>query len=188
MQVGSCIAWEAKTLASSRTWRGAPSVTELSRELSPGCPSRDTVRGSTGHWPVGSELLRYTEGSVSMLRSLSEVVGGTGALHRMVFAGLMVAPEDTQAQGRALGLLISSGVFGAEGADVLWECGPQGRFTWAGCHCPCGVAHQVPRPWPGAPTRVIPCHSASCPGLPPETLLFSALSFLPVLVWYDFAL
>lgn len=52
-------------------------------------------------------------------RGLSEVVGGTGALHRMMFEGLTVAPEDAQSQGRAPGLLISSGMFGAERADVL---------------------------------------------------------------------
>lgn len=86
---------------------------------------------STGHWPVGSELLRYTEGSVAHAgRSLSEVVGGTGALHRMVFAGLMVAPGATQAQGRALGLLISSGVFGAEGAMCCGNVAP--GMAWDG--------------------------------------------------------
>lgn len=95
----------------------------------------------------------------------------------------MVAPEDAQAQGRAPGLLISSGVFGAEGADVLSNVAPRDGLGWAGMVIVLVVVYQVPRHWSGAPTCAILCHSASCPGL-----LFSTLSLLPVLVWYDFGL
>lgn len=146
MQVGSCIAGRPRLLQVQGHGERGPQCDRALKGAEPRLSQQRHRKRSTGHWPVGSELLRYTEGSVAHAgRSLSEVVGGTGALHRMVFAGLMVAPEDTQAQGRALGLLISSGVFGAEGADVLWECGPQGwpGTGWDG-HCPWGGS-------PGAP-------------------------------------
>lgn len=62
MQVGSCITGRPRLLqVQGHGESGSPSVTELKRELSPGCPSRDTVREAqvTGLWALScSDTLR----------------------------------------------------------------------------------------------------------------------------------
>lgn len=70
----------------------------------------------------------------------------------MVFAGLMVAPEDTQAQGRALGLLSHQACLGQKEQMCCGNVAPRdGLGREQDGHCPWGGS-------PGAPALAWASH------------------------------